>query len=393
MLLNPGLFVPLFWVFLVFSNLAWLDQSTYHLSKGFIFYVVSLSLFCAGVSVPIMVVFRKVYTQHRYYTAKQFEKYRILRPLLQKYFVYLYSSWFILQCVNIFYSGGFPLLWLATGDGRSYTDFGIPTFSGLTFTLRNFVFCLGLILIVSRNASIAVKLMTFSIIFTAAFVELSRGHTFFMLAHGLAVLSLYSRLRVRRFLKISGLGISLMFLFGYIQLLRYPGGYETLLEFAANNGVSGGPLMTMLSPVLLYLLIPFSNASLNFENSAMVDIGTGYSLSGLLPSIVRDSLSLKSFELINEAHNTVTFFTPLFMDYGYMGSGLFIFFLVCITSSIALKAKSGNIFCILVYPIFFSSLLLSFFANYFFSLTFFFYIFIAVLLALKITKNQRSMRV
>ena len=391
MLLNPGLFVPIMWVVLVAANFSWLDQNQYPLSDEFVFYIFSLSLVCIGVCGSIILVFKKIYVKHRFYTVRQFDRYRMLTPLLRRYFFYLYMFWFVLECINIFFSGGAPFLWKLTGDGRTYVDFGIPTFSGFSFTIRNFTFCLGLLLIVSQNSSLSIKLMTFSLIFAAAIIELSRGHTFFMLAHGMAFILLYSRLTLGKLVKFSAVGISLMILFGYIQLLRYSGGYDTLLSFSVSNGISGGVIITMLSPVLLYLLIPFSNASLNFENAVFIDIGPGYSLSGLLPSIMRDSSSLKPIELVNEAHNTVTFFTPLFMDFGYMGSGLFIFLMVVITTIIALKALSGNVYCILVYPIFFSSLLLSFFTNYFASLTFIFYIFIAILIAYNISRRQRSM--
>lgn len=393
MLLNPGLFIPILWVVLVTANLSWIDRDEYLLSTEFIFYIYSLSFFCIVACTTLIVKFRKVYMLHRHYTDRQFERYRSLAPSLRKYFGYLYMFWFVLECVNIYFSGGFPLLWMALGDARNYTDFGIPTFSGFSFTVRNFTFCLGLLLIISRNSNKSVKFMTFSLVFTAAILELSRGHAFFMLAHGMAFVFLYSRLTLGRLVKFSLIGILLMLLFGYIQLLRYSGGYNTLLEFATQNGIFGGVIITMLSPVILYLLIPFSNASLNFENSVFIDSGSGYSLSGLLPSFIRDSSALNPIELVNEAHNTVTFFTPLFMDFGYIGSGVLIFSVIVGTALIALKAISGNIYCILVYPIFFSSLLLSFFTNYFLSLTFFFFIFLAVLTAHRISRHQRRLRV
>ena len=100
MLLNPGVFVPMLWVLLVSANLTWLNQEQYSLSDGFIFYICTLSFFCIGICYAIIIVFKKVYVRHDFYTNRQFERYRILAPLLRRYFIFLYIFYI---AVSVFY--------------------------------------------------------------------------------------------------------------------------------------------------------------------------------------------------------------------------------------------------------------------------------------------------
>lgn len=39
--------------------------------------------------------------------------------------------WFIGTCFEVYIQNGFPLYWNIVGDGRLYTDFGIPSFHGI----------------------------------------------------------------------------------------------------------------------------------------------------------------------------------------------------------------------------------------------------------------------
>src|SRR5690606_34710250 len=39
--------------------------------------------------------------------------------------------WFIGTCFEVYVQKGFPLYWNIVGDGRLYTDFGIPSFHGV----------------------------------------------------------------------------------------------------------------------------------------------------------------------------------------------------------------------------------------------------------------------
>src|SRR5690606_14886573 len=47
------------------------------------------------------------------------------------YFKTLLFFWFIGTCFEVYVQKGFPLYWNIVGDGRLYTDFGIPSFHGV----------------------------------------------------------------------------------------------------------------------------------------------------------------------------------------------------------------------------------------------------------------------
>ena len=114
------------------------------------------------------------------------------------------------------------------------------------------------------------------------------------------------------------------------------------------------------------------NMDLNLLNAPDFSIGLNYSLTNILPSAIKNLLALNPDEkyglLASEAFNTTSFLTPFILDFGAIGGILIASLFLILTAWIYTKAKEGHIFCILIWPPFFMSLVLSSFNLFFLSL-------------------------
>ena len=111
---------------------------------------------------------------------------------------------------------------------------------------------------------------------------------------------------------------------------------------------------------------------LNLSNSPDFSIGLNYSLTNILPSALKNFLSLNQDDkyglLVTDVFNTTSFLTPLILDFGAIGGLLIASLFLILTAWIYIKAKEGAIFYILIWPPLFMSLVLSSFNLFFLSL-------------------------
>ena len=135
-----------------------------------------------------------------------------------------------------------------------------------------------------------------------------------------------------------------------IQVLRY-GDFD--LELLTNNAEFVGlenPNIFLLFfiPAFLYLSTPIMNMDLNLSNSPDFSIGLNYSLTNILPSALKNFLSLNQDDkyglLATDAFNTTSFLTPLILDFGAIGGLLIASLFLILTAWIYIKAKEGAIF-------------------------------------------------
>lgn len=281
----------------------------------------------------------------------------------------LFWIWLLLFIVNIMLSDGVPLYWVLTNDGRTYFDFGVPTFSGFSYAIRNTSFSIFAMLAVLSG--LRAKYIVYMLVFLCSVfvVELNRGGGVLMVCMGSAYLVFLSRKLQFVFLFV---GVPLFVIsFALLQVLRYGASMDYLAEYALNQGIrTNDAVFLMALPVLSYISTPFVNFSIYFEHFDYFKFGAYYSFAGLLPTIVRDFFYFSEDYglLINEANNVSNFFVPLMRDFGIIGGGVFGLFFSLITVFSYAKMKRGLIFFGLIYPPFFASMVLSVFTLYFTSL-------------------------
>ena len=292
-----------------------------------------------------------------------------------KLFVVLH---FLTVILSILYSSGFPLYWVITGDPRTYVDYGIPTIFGLGNLLRAYgmVGCLILYLFGSKKQKRLAIYSSFYFIFTAFFLELSRGNGAVMLAHPLGF---YFLIRKISFKNVSVVLLSaLIFIpfFSFLQILRYGDfEFEKLNEQLLNAGISDASIINLVfTPAALYASTPIMNMDLNLKDAADFKFSPDKSVTLLLPSFIRDFLAgdqsspEKYGLLVSEAYNTTSFLTPLIQDFGRFGALFITFLFLSISGYIYSKAREGSLFYTLLWPPIFMSLLFSAFTLYFLAL-------------------------
>lgn len=303
--------------------------------------------------------------------------------------------WLFFYLIMIVYSGGVPLLWVVTGDARTYVDFGVPTIGGLCNMLRAFSAALGALLLTHSEVSSVQKrrlrLLLLFLMFTAFGLETGRGNGVVLLLHPLAFFFLGRALSAATLLKLTLAAPLFLLGLGYIQHIRYGGDWEQTFSYATSQGfeVTESRTLTLLIPAVTYLVSPVQNLNLTVEETHDFPMVPYFSIQSLLPSVIRD----KVFEpkdyglLVSDANNVTSSFTPLVRDFGVLGAGIAGLLISIITGWTWLQATRGKLFWALAWPAFFMSIALSFFNLYFTSLVVVMYGPLAWLVANKIRRS------
>ena len=295
--------------------------------------------------------------------------------------------WTILYLFNIIASGGTPLFWLLVGDGRTYVDFGLPTFSGFLNMLRAFTLvCCYLIYFHSnlKNRLLYLKLGIFLLI-SAFVIEMSRGNGIVLLLHPLSLYVLTKRFSIFNISVVIIIIPLTSALFGYMQMARYNVGIEYLYEVAVNAGFEDlNNLFAIFIPALMYICTPLINFNLNLTITPIINFQIEYTIAGVLPSVLRelfftDLAGAGDYGvLVGEAYNTTSFYVPLLRSFGLSGAFIVVTLIQITLSYIYVKARNGSLLYILMWPAFFMALALSFFNLYFTSLVVLLYPLLAV---------------
>jgi oligosaccharide repeat unit polymerase len=283
--------------------------------------------------------------------------------------------WLAVYFINIVGSGGIPILWILTGDGRTYVDFGLPTFGGLGNMLRAFCLVSCYLLYkysdLKRNKKIKYLWCGIGLLLSAFVLEIGRGNGVVLLLHPIGLHLLTQRLSVLSVIKWALATIIFLLGLGVIQVVRYDEGIEWLEKYAENAGITNfSGLEMLLIPAITYTAVPIVNTDLNVIKAPFIDFNPNYSLQGIIPTVIRNHLFEKNDygEIINEANNVSSFYIPLLRDFGIIGAVAVVAFFQLISFFVYSRAMRGNLFCIFIWPALFMSVALSFFSLFFTSL-------------------------
>ncbi len=289
--------------------------------------------------------------------------------LLSAFIRMITGLWLAGWLLSILYSGGVPLWWLLVGDGRDYTAFGVPSFSGFLNMLRGFAVAGVVALHLQKRARTKDYAIAALLIFSAL-AEVTRGGMIVLALHGISMRILLRPISVRGMVQWGILLIGGLFFFDWLAQVR-SGAYNTTASEVLGDTFGEGTLIAGLGWSFLYITSPLGNLAYASAQTLHPIMAPYYTLQPLLPGFIRDSVFAKGdypIELMTDAWNATTFYSPLLADFGVIGA-LIAFtamqFVICLCYR---SAKQGILFGMLVYPPIFTAVTLSFFYSYFFAL-------------------------
>ncbi len=293
----------------------------------------------------------------------------------EKKFRALLKIWITIYFINIIGSGGLPIIWILTGDPRTYADFGLPTLGGLSNLFRAFLLTSCYLFVFHSNFNkrkkYKYKLIALSLILSAFVIEASRGAGVVLLLHPIGIYFLLNNISfLRAFKWLSFILLFLLFL-GFVQMFRYSGKIDVMQDYAESSGFEEFTgISVFYIPAITYIAVPLVNTDLTIRVASELKFSPYYTIQGLIPSAIRDSFFEKGDygQLINEANNASSFYVPFLRDYGYFGTIIIFGLIQIFLTKWYYKARAGHILYILSWPPFFMSITLSFFSSFFTSL-------------------------
>jgi oligosaccharide repeat unit polymerase len=291
--------------------------------------------------------------------------------------LWLFGIWLIIYAVNIVGSGGFPLLWVLTGDSRTYVDFGLPTLAGVGNLIRAFllVICFYLIVIVNSKHQRKFKFIAVSLLASAFILETGRGNGIVLLLHPIGLYLLFYKVKLDVLMRLAAIAVAVLVIGGIIHGVRGGGDfYQQLAEFGGNTGISNTEDASLFElvvwPTVIYVAVPIINVDLNIINSPMFSFQPFYVFQNLVPSIFREYFFLAEDygTLINDSNNVSTFYISMIRDFGIAGTFFFVSLIQIIVCFVYSAARNGSVVWCFTWPALFMATVLSFFAMYYTSL-------------------------
>ena len=234
----------------------------------------------------------------------------------------LLTVWSLITIFEIVNSGGLPIIWLLTGSGRTYEEFGIPTLHGFANALWLYLTFATFIRCQEQQKSWRVLLLL-AILLLWPLLVVSRGLFTINLFQLVFFYFLTTNTRVHILtLRLLLLALAFVFAFGFAGDARAPDfSIEQSLGFDA-----GEAHFATLLWVYSYIVSPISTLALNWENTIpQMNLLPTNTFQSLLPTVVRSAIEMKTgFEgyqgvLAHDAFNVSTAFLSPFLDWGVAG--------------------------------------------------------------------------
>jgi oligosaccharide repeat unit polymerase len=277
--------------------------------------------------------------------------------------------WGVGSCIDIVYSGGIPLQWVVMGgEGKNYTDFGVPTLHGvLNACYLQAVTLLFLCWSVEKNKK---YILLIGLLLLWPVMMLGRGIFLSAVVQMVAVYLLMHRVRVTAVIGIAVSAVILIVLFGVLGDLRdTPNPFDYLVEDQAKD------LFDILPSGFLWVYVYATSSLNNFLANVDSVVPAGlpvYSMSNMFPSVIRTAFGMDPrndlFEFVDQNLNTSTVYAGAVSDFGPIGGVILVYVIQQVASNYYSKAGSMDISGILGYSVMFQVLLFSVFYDMFFLL-------------------------
>ncbi len=280
--------------------------------------------------------------------------------------------------LNVLYSQGFPLLWLLTGSGNNYTDFGIPSFNGFVNALYYSSVVLNFYLYLSTNNKKYRKTLLFLVIYPI--LVITRALIFTMGFELLGVYVMMRRIKAKTVALLAAGALAIIVLFGVMGNERSGGDVSEATEGMVRELVDSRYVDTMeklpsgFTWVYWYFTCSVNNVVYNIDrlNPTYLPENT---IKRLLPSVVKKALfgveeyeKRYALEMENTLVNTFTLYSNYLKDFGVPITIFLFFFVGLFFYNVYYKAHEGHLNFFLMYPAIFMICCLSVFDDFMLSL-------------------------
>lgn len=269
------------------------------------------------------------------------------------------------------WSGGFPLLWLAAGDGRGHVDFGIPTFHGAFHGILLF-FATSSFVLFRKNFHRRENLLHICLFFIYAIIVFNRGIVVIFMIQ-VVFISLITSNKIR-FFNIFGLGILfVVFVLVFGMLGDFRSGGNVFYSSISNDWEDFFEIL----PGSLLWFYTYSTGGLNnlYYNITTLDptYDLQFTFAKLVPTIIYEWMDMPkaydSFTLADGRLTVSTAFQGLVSDFGLLGIlgylPVVFFAQICFR-----KALLGSTFFVMLYGMLMQTVIMTPYIDTVFYLTF-----------------------
>lgn len=311
---------------------------------------------------------RRVFSPQEVLSLEQIEK---RTQSLTKFFI-------IGTLINIAFSRGVPLLWLLTGDGRTYIDFGVPSFTGFLNSLYYTTIVANFYLYLKTKEKRYLKLLALYLIYPIILVQ--RALIFTLGFELLGMYLLMRRVKLKSVLITAIISVVVIILFGVMGNNRSGGavseGTEQFIRGYVDEEYEDKmeKLPSGFTWVYLYFTCSINNVVYNIEKLQPNYIPEN-TLQRFLPTVVRKAIfGEKEYEdryalaMDNTVFNTFTIYSNYIKDFGVFLTIVLFFFVGLFFYRIYYNAREENIHYLFMYPAVVMIILLSVFDDFLLSL-------------------------
>lgn len=231
-----------------------------------------------------------------------------------------FKVWIAFTIMEIFLSGGVPLLWLIQGSSKTYFDFGIGSLHGL---LNALLLSLSLVSFYLYKLTGAYKNLSIPIFVVFWGVVVISRNLIIVNTLQIIILNLvFSRVSIKRICSVIVLSFLIIIAFGIIGDMR--SGKDEFIKLAVVSDNYPLSLPSGFLWIYMYITTPFNNL---IHTIITTQPEWNYSLKNatalLLPSVIRnvfyDPTEFFKGNLISEAFNVSTAFLDVYKDIGFVG--------------------------------------------------------------------------
>jgi oligosaccharide repeat unit polymerase len=291
---------------------------------------------------------------------------------LRRLITALLAVWAVGSIAEAILAGGFPLVWIATGQtDKDYRNFGLPTLHGLLTAFYLFsVAGLFLDYCVSRRRAMLIGV---GILLTWPVLLMNRGALIWALLEIAAVYLLLTRIDGRRILWLSAAGLVAVLMFGYIGDVRVGPDHAFLYRMLTPSGQRYlSSLPSGFVWVYMYLTSPVNNLVAGIETLKPNHV-LYYSVANLVPTVLRVRLypagaARYPMQLVDRGFTASTWYAGFLSDVGIAGAIVIVSFIQLIAVWVYMHARRRELWAILAYAAVFEGVALSIFADTFTSL-------------------------
>lgn len=287
------------------------------------------------------------------------------------------------------WSGGFPLYWLAVGDGRTHVDFGIPTFHGAYHGILLF-FVTSSFLLFRKNSHRKANLAHICLFLLYAIIVFNRGIVIIFMIQALFIyLIADNKVRPSTFVCLGILSAVGVLVFGILG--DYRSGGNVFASAISDNWIDFFDIFPKsLMWFYVYTTGGLNNLYYNLPTLSPTHFPL-YSFAKLVPTVAYDWMDIPktydSFSLADGRLTVSTAFQGLVSDFGILG--IFGYLPILFAAQLCYRrALLGSVFSTLYYGMLMQTVVMTPYIDTVFYLTFLLQILLVMYCALRLQSTS-----